>query len=271
MDALLENPADSPLKPAKLGVALVTGGRRGIGRAICLELANRGFDIGFVDRVMDDNVEETLALVADTGRRVHFVLLDISATGTHGAAIEQMAAELGPINCLVNNAGVQVSIRGDMMDVDEEEFDRLVGINLRGTFFLTQAVARQMLAVEAAGAERSIITITSANAHLVSPEKAAYCISKAGLSMAMQNFALRLAEAGIRVHEVRPGLIKTDMTADVYDRYSPGMVNGDLCALRRWGEPSDIAIAIGTLAAGGMPYSTGDIYNVGGGLQVPRL
>lgn len=271
MDALMENVASDRPKAAKLGVALVTGGRRGIGRAICLELANRGFDIGFVDRVMDDNVEETLSLVADTGRLVNFLPLDISATGKHAAIIEQMADQLGPINCLVNNAGVQVSVRGDMMEVDEVEFDRLVGINLRGTFFLTQAVARQMLAANAPAAERSIITITSANAHLVSPEKAAYCISKAALSMAMQNFALRLAEAGIRVHEVRPGLIRTDMTADVYERYSPGMFNGDLCALRRWGEPSDIAIAIGTLATGGMPYSTGDIYNVGGGLQVPRL
>lgn len=271
MDAAMKNPADTPPKRAKLGVALVTGGRRGIGRAICQELAGRGFDIGFVDSVMDDNVEETLALVADTGRRVHFMPLDISATAKHQAVVERMVDKLGPINCLVNNAGVQVSVRGDMMNVDEKEFDRLVGVNLRGTFFLTQAVARQMLDAQMPATERSIITVTSANAHLVSPEKAAYCISKAALSMAMQNFALRLAEAGIRVHEVRPGLIKTDMTADVYERYSPGMLNGDLCALRRWGEPSDIANVIGALATGSMSYSTGDIYNVGGGLQVPRL
>jgi len=271
MHALLENPAEDGPAAAKLGAALVTGGRLGIGRAICLELARRGFDIGFVDRVEDDNVAETLSLIAGTGRRGHFMPLDIAAIDDHAAIVTEMADELGSLNCLVNNAGVQVSVRGDMMDIDRYEFDRLVGVNLRGTFFLTQAIARQMLAVEAPGVERSIITITSANAHLVSPEKAAYCISKAALSMAVQNYALRLAEAGIRVHEVRPGLIKTDMTADVYDRYSPGMLNGDLCALRRWGEPSDIALAIGTLATGAMPYSTGDIYNVGGGLQMPRL
>lgn len=271
MHAPVENPAEDQAAVSKPGVALVTGGRRGIGRAICLELARRGFDIGFVDRVEDESVEETLSLLAGTGRRARFLPLDIAATGEHGAVIARIEDELGTINCLVNNAGVQVSIRGDMMDIDEEEFDRLVGINLRGTFFMTQAVARRMLAAGAPAAERSIITITSANAYLVSPEKAAYCVSKSGLSMAMQNFAVRLAEAGIRVHEVRPGLIRTDMTASVYERYSPAMLNGDLCALRRWGEPSDIARAIGTLATGGMPYSTGDVYNVGGGMHIPRL
>ncbi|MFC3072983.1 3-ketoacyl-ACP reductase [Shinella pollutisoli] len=254
-----------------LGVALVTGGRRGIGRAICLELAGRGFDIAFVDWVEDENVGETIALLAGTGRRAAFFPLDISSIDRHDAVVARIWEEFGPITCLVNNAGIQVSVRGDMLEVDEAEFDRLVSVNLRGTFFLTQAVARRMLAAAAPGVERSIITITSANAHLVSPEKAAYCISKAGLSMAVQAFAVRLAESGIRVHEIRPGLIETDMTAEVYDRYSPGILNGELCALRRWGEPSDIACAIATLATGGMPYSTGDIYNIGGGMQIPRL
>lgn len=254
-----------------LGVALVTGGRRGIGRAICVELATRGFDIAFVDWVEDANVEETLALITGTGRRATFLPLDISRTNDHAALVARLTKEFGPINCLVNNAGVQVSIRGDMLEMNEAEFDRLVAVNLRGTFFLTQAVAREMIASPIAGVERSIVTITSANAHLVSPEKAAYCISKAGLSMAVQTFAVRLAEAGIRVHEIRPGLIETDMTAEVFDRYSPGMLNGGLCALRRWGDPSDIAGAIATLVTGGMPYSTGDIYNIGGGMQIPRL
>ncbi|SHO65760.1 NAD(P)-dependent dehydrogenase, short-chain alcohol dehydrogenase family [Pseudoxanthobacter soli DSM 19599] len=272
MHGIAENGiADLPPQNVRRGTALVTGGRRGIGRAICLALARRGFDIAFVDWVEDGNVDETLSLLATTGRNARFLPLDISLTNQHEAVIAQFADELGPINCLVNNAGIQVSVRGDMLDVDEAEFDRLVGVNLRGTFFMTQAVARRMIAAPAAGSERSIITITSANAHLVSPEKAAYCISKAGLSMAMQTFAVRLAEAGVRVHEIRPGLIETDMTAEVYDRYSPGIRSGDLCALRRWGEPDDIAMAIAMLATGGMPYSTGDIYNIGGGLQIPRL
>ncbi|MEP7456195.1 3-ketoacyl-ACP reductase [Phyllobacterium sp. SB3] len=253
------------------GVALVTGGRRGIGRAVCLELAGRGFDIGFVDLAHDDKVDETLSLVAATGQRVAFFPLDISRTDQHSAVVERVTRDLGAISCLVNNAGIQVSIRGDLLDTTEAEFDRLVGVNLRGTFFLTREVARAMIAEARPEMVRSIITITSANAHLVSPEKGAYCVSKAGLSMAMQTFAVRLADEGIRVHEIRPGLIETDMTADVYERYSPSIESGAICPLKSWGQPSDIAGAIGTLATGGIPYSTGDIYNIGGGMHIPRL
>lgn len=251
-----------------MAVALVTGGRRGIGRAICVELAAKGFDVAVVDH-LEDGAIETIAQVKAAGRRALFLPLDISRTGNHAEILDRVEHELGPVTCLVNNAGVMVSVRGDLLEVDETEFDRLVGINLRGTFFLSQKVARRMLQQPAT--DRSIITITSANAGLVSPEKAVYCVSKAGLSMAMQNFALRLASDGIRVHEIRPGLIVTDMTAEVAAKYTPGIESGALCALRRWGEPSEIARAIGTLATGGMPYSTGDIYNIGGGMHVPRL
>jgi len=162
-------------------------------------------------------------------------------------------------------------VRGDPLEVDEAEFDRLIGVNLRGTYFVTQVVARHMLAAGATDRLRSIITITSANAGLVSPEKGAYCISKAGLSMAMQVFALRLAEVGIRVHEIRPGLIETSMTADVLEQYSPRIEDGSICALRRWGQPEDVAGAIGALATGAIPYSTGDVYHIGGGMQISRL
>lgn len=251
-----------------MAVALVTGGRRGIGRAICTELASKGFDVAIVDHV-EDGAAETIELVKAAGRRALFLPLDISRTDDHAGVLDRVAGRLGPVSCLVNNAGVMVSVRGDLLEVDEAEFDRLVRINLRGTFFLTQAMARRML--QQPGTDRSIITITSANAGLVSPEKGVYCVSKAGLSMAMQNFALRLAVEGIRVHEIRPGLIATDMTAEVKAQYTPGIESGALCALRRWGEPSDIARAIGTLATGAMPYSTGDIYNIGGGMHVPRL
>lgn len=269
-DATKEQPASAKRPRARFGVALVTGGRRGIGRAVCVELAARGFDLAVVDYV-NEGAQETIALVESFGRRARFLPLDISRTNDHAAVLDQASRDLGPITCLVNNAGVMVSVRGDLLDVDEAEFDRLIGVNLRGTFFLTKAVAREMLATPDPIAERSIITITSANAHLVSPEKGAYCVSKAGLSMAMQAFALRLAEGGIRVHEIRPGLIATDMTAEVRAHYSAGIESGALCALRQWGEPSDIAQAIGTLATGGMPYSTGDIYNIGGGMQIPHL
>ena len=252
------------------GVALVTGGRRGIGRAICRAMAAQGFDIALLDIVEDDLAYETLDLVSSSGRKAWFGKHDIANISTHQSMIHKVQAELGAVTCLVNNAGIQVAQRGDLLDCDEADFDRLIGINLRGTFFLTQAVASQMLSVETQR-DRSIITLTSANAHLVSPEKGPYCISKAGLSMAMQQFAVRLAPHGIRVHEVRPGLIRTDMTADVFDRYDPDVRSGKLGLMRRWGEPEDIGVGVAALAAGAIPFSTGDIFNIGGGLQIPQL
>ncbi|MAQ45487.1 3-ketoacyl-ACP reductase [Limimaricola cinnabarinus] len=253
------------------GVALVTGGRRGIGRAICIDLARRGFDIAFLDLEHDDDARQTQAIVEDQGGKAMFVVADIAKTDSMPALVDEVVSHLGPITCLVNNAGVQVSVRGDLLDVDEAEFDRLVNVNLRGTFFVTRAVARHMLAAETPAAHRSIITITSANAGLVSPEKGAYCISKAGLSMAVQNFAMRLAASGIRVHEIRPGLIETDMTAEVRAAYSPRIEDGSICPVRRWGKPDDIAGAIGALASGLIPYSTGDIFHIGGGMQIASL
>lgn len=253
------------------GVALVTGGRRGIGRAICRELARSGFDIAVIDIIDDDSGRETVEMVRQAGRKTLFRQCDISDTGSYNATLDRVEGELGAISCLVNNAGIQVPVRGDLLEVSEEMFDHLININLRGTFFLTQAVARRMVAQTTPAAERSIITVTSANAGLVSPEKGPYCVSKAGLSMASQQFALRLAEEGIRVHEIRPGLIRTNMTVDVYDRYSPLVAAGDICPMRRWGEPEDIARGIATLAMGAMPFSTGDIYNIGGGMQIHQL
>ncbi|RWL44335.1 MAG: 3-ketoacyl-ACP reductase [Mesorhizobium sp.] len=257
--------------PGDRGLAVVTGGRRGIGRAICCELARVGFDIAIVDIVDDENASETVDLVSRLGRNSAFYRRDISETSGNATFVEGLERDLGEITCLVNNAGVQVSVRGDLLDVTEESFDRLIGVNLRGTFFLTQAVARAMLSRPQTTSERSVVTITSANAGLVSPEKGPYCISKAGLSMASQQFAIRLADAGIRVHEIRPGLIQTDMTADVYEKYSSQVEAGELSAIRRWGQPDDIARAVATLAAGGLPFSTGDIYHIGGGMQIHRL
>ncbi|MBX3567483.1 MAG: 3-ketoacyl-ACP reductase [Rhizobiaceae bacterium] len=253
------------------GLAIVTGGRRGIGRAICGELAAAGFDVAVVDLVDDANARATLDAVRSSGRRAGFYQRDIAETAGNADFIARIEGDLGQVACLVNNAGVQVSVRGDLLEVTEQAFDRLIGINLRGTFFLTQAVARAMLSRPQGGLERSIVTITSANAGLVSPEKGPYCISKAGLSMASQQFAIRLAEAGIHVHEIRPGLIQTDMTADVYEKYSVQVDAGQLSAIRRWGQPEDIGRAVATLATGSMPFSTGDIYHIGGGMQLHRL
>jgi NAD(P)-dependent dehydrogenase (short-subunit alcohol dehydrogenase family) len=261
----------APAGRGERGLAIVTGGRRGIGRAICHALASAGFDIAVVDVVDDDHGRETVEIARACGSQAAFYHRDISETASNSDFLLRIEQDLGEIACLVNNAGIQVSVRGDLLDVTEQVFDRLLGVNLRGTFFFTQAVARVMLSRPAPETERSIITITSANAGLVSPEKGPYCISKAGLSMASQQFAVRLADAGIHVHEIRPGLIHTDMTADVYEKYSAQVEAGQLSAIRRWGQPEDIARGVATLAVGSIPFSTGDIYHIGGGMQIHRL
>lgn len=253
------------------GTALVTGGRRGIGRAICKAMALADFDVAVTDVVAPEEAEATLSDIAGAGRKGRYFRRDIAETVDNGAFVEAVERALGPIDCLVNNAGIQVAVRGDLLAVTEESFDRLIATNLRGTFFLTQAVARAMVARTKAPAQRSVITITSANAALVSPEKGPYCISKAGLSMASQQFAVRLAEAGIQVHEIRPGLIRTDMTASVDDTYSPLVESGAISPVRRWGAPEEIAQAVVTLATGALPFSTGDIFHVGGGMHIHRL
>jgi NAD(P)-dependent dehydrogenase (short-subunit alcohol dehydrogenase family) len=267
----VDAPSPKGHEPGHRGVAIVTGGRRGIGRAICRELASACFDLAVVDAVDDDNSNLTVDLLRAAGCNVSFYKRDIAQTEGNSDFISRIEAELGAVTCLVNNAGIQVSVRGDLLDVTEESFDRLLDVNLRGTFFLTQAVAKAMLARSPGRHDRTIITITSANAGLVSPEKGPYCISKAGLSMASQQFALRLADAGICVHEVRPGLIQTDMTADVHERYTSQVESGELSAIRRWGQPEDIARGVAALAVGAMPFSTGDIYHIGGGMQIHRL
>lgn len=257
-------------KPQR-GVAVVTGGRRGIGRAICRELGAAGFDIAMLDIVEDDSSHETMDIIRAFGGGSDFYRRDLSDTAGHRDVVAEIEEKQGAITCLVNNAGIQVSVRGDLLDVTEESFDRLLDVNLRGTFFFTQAVARRMVSRSDAARERSIITITSANAGLVSPEKGPYCIAKAGLSMASQQFALRLADSGIRVHEIRPGLIKTDMTADVYEKYAGPIEAGAVSAIRRWGQPEEIARCVFALATGAIPFSTGDIFNIGGGMQIHRL
>lgn len=248
--------------------ALVTGGRRGIGRAIAFALADVGFDIAINDVVHDATLEETMAGVEARGARVHFVQADISQLESHAAMLDTVEGALGPIGCLVNNAGVQVPARVDLLETTPAVFDRLVGVNLRGTFFLTQETARRMLDDEGEG--RSIITISSINAAMASLEKAPYCISKAALSMSCQLFAVRLAAHGIAVFEIRPGLIRTDMTAEVRDSYGAAIADG-LSPITRWGEPEEVASAAAALATGAMPFSTGGIYNIDGGLQLARL
>ncbi|HWK68131.1 MAG TPA: 3-ketoacyl-ACP reductase [Rhizobiaceae bacterium] len=252
--------------------AFVTGARRGIGRAIAYALADHGFDVVVNDIARDDAAEETLQGLAERGRRAAFVEGDISDIVDHERIVGEAWRSLGPIHCLVNNAGVQTAYRGDMLDVPVESFDRLIGVNLRGSFFLTQRIAKRM-AAEPSGdptrPRRSIIFISSGNAVVATRTQADYCISKSGVSMMSTLYALRLAEYGIAVHEVRPGIIRTDMTADVFDKYDD-WVRSRGFPLSRWGEAEDIGKTVGILAAGLLPYSTGDAFHVDGGIHIRR-
>ncbi|TIS54302.1 MAG: 3-ketoacyl-ACP reductase [Mesorhizobium sp.] len=248
--------------------AIVTGGARGIGLACAEALADAGFDILVAD--LADG--PTKRLIQDiTARDVAFAYhrCDIANLSDHATLVGAAMRAFGRIDCLVNNAGVGAVVRGDLLDLMPENFDRALNINLRGTMFLTQAVAKAMLAAPA-GSIRSIITITSVSAAMASPERADYCISKAGLSMWVKNLALRLAPENIGVFEVRPGIIRTDMTAGVSAKYD-ALIESGLVPAKRWGEAADVGTVVAALACGKFGFSTGSVIDVDGALSVPRL
>ncbi|RWH74138.1 MAG: 3-ketoacyl-ACP reductase [Mesorhizobium sp.] len=248
--------------------AIVTGGARGIGLACAEALADAGFDILVVD--LAEKAGDGLAAdITARGAKFAFHCGDIADLDRHAALVDAAISAFGRIDCLVNNAGIAAVIRGDLLELKPENFDRILGINLRGTVFLSQAVARAMLAAPG-DFPKSIITITSVSAEMASPERADYCISKAGLSMWVKALALRLAPENIGVFEVRPGIIRTDMTAGVTVKYD-ALIDGGLVPAKRWGEAADAAAAVAALAGGKLGFSTGSIINVDGALSVPRL
>lgn len=249
-------------------VAFVTGAARGIGRACAEALAETGFDI-YVADLADQPVAGLEEAITAHGARFAYGRCDIADVASHEATVDDCVAKLGGIDCLVNNAGVGAVVRGDMLSVAPENFDRVMNVNLRGTVFLTNAVARAMLN-SASSHPRSIVTITSVSAEMVSPERADYCVSKAALSMWVKNLAVRLAPENIGVFEVRPGIIRTDMTAAVSDKYDR-LIAGGLVPSGRWGEAGDVASAVAALASGRLGFATGTVVNVDGALSVPRL
>ena len=249
-------------------VALITGARRGIGQGIAFALAAAGFDLVINDLERDADAEATLAGVDARGARASFVAADIADLAAQPGLVDAAFA-FGRLDCLVNNAGVSVLSRGDLLDVAPESYDRCLDVNLRGPFFLTQRIARRML--EQPPPERgprSIITVTSVNAETPSISRGEYCISKAGASMLTKLFALRLAPHGIGVFEVRPGIIRTPMTAPVAERYQREIERG-ITPIARWGEPADVGRAVATAATGGLPFSVGQVIYVDGGLSLP--
>lgn len=252
-------------------VALVTGARRGIGKAIALELADAGFDVAVNDVIASAELDEVVASIRERGVRAIATIADLSKIEEHDAWLRSVEQVLGPIDCLVNNAGVSVLSRGDLLDVTPESYDRCLTINTRGTFFLMQAFAKRAIQrdVSASDHRRSIITITSSNAVAASPQRSEYCVSKAGLSMATTLFSLRLAEQGVAVYEIQPGLIETEMTAPSKGRYD-ALIEQGLTAIKRWGVPQEVAITVRSLATGGLPYSVGQAIRVDGGLLVNK-
>ncbi len=254
-------------------IALVTGGSRGIGFGIASALAAEKWDLVINGVRPESAVGEPLAALRARGVRVAYAPGDVgSASGRDPvlAAAREFAG--GALNLLVNNAGVAPRVRADLLETSEESYDHVLDTNLKGAFFLTQAVARDMVAAKKADAAfpGAIINITSISATVVSINRGEYCIAKAGFAMLTQLFAARLGAEGIPVYEVRPGVIKTDMTAGVTEKYDR-LIAGGLCVQPRWGFPEDVGRAVAALARGDLAYSTGQVVMIDGGLTIPRL
>jgi NAD(P)-dependent dehydrogenase (short-subunit alcohol dehydrogenase family) len=249
-------------------VALVTGGRRGIGKAIALGLAEAGFDVAVADVVASDELEAAAAAIRAKGRKAAAIIGDIGRIETHTELLDAAEATLGPLTTLVNNAGVSVLSRGDLLDVAPESYDRCQAVNTRGTFFLTQEFSRRLLRMRTS-AHRSIIVVSSANAVAASIARGEYCISKAGASMISRLFAARLSNDGIGVYEIQPGFIETDMTAPSKAKYDE-LIEGGLTVIKRFGTPEEVARIAVTLASGLLPYTSGQIIQADGGLLSVR-
>ena len=261
----------------KRPVAFITGASRGIGRGVAIELAKQGWDLAGLSRLFDPNntesgLFEVKQRVEEAGANFLPLQGDVTSIADHGHLLELILEKYGRVDLLVNNAGVAPEKRLDILEATTGSFDRVLGVNLRGPFFLTQRVAQQMILQAKERAERNpaIVFITSISANTSSPSRAEYCISKAGLSMTSAVFADRLAEYGIHVYEVRPGIIKTDMTAPVEAKYDKLLADG-LAPQKRWGLPEDVGKAVAALVSGSFAYSTGAVIEVSGGMNLRRL
>ena len=255
-------------------VALVTGGSRGIGRAISIELAQAGYAVLVNFNENLEAAEETRQQIEKTGATVDICQGDITA-GSHRDLLVQFTMErFGRIDFLVNNAGIAPKVRKDILETEEESFDRILETNLRAPYFLTQRVAREMInLIEAKAIDRAdIVNISSLRSYTAATNYGEYCISKAGLSMLTKLFAVRLAEYGINVYEVSPGLIETDMTSPdhVRDYYNAKLAAG-MAPINRWGRPEEVALAVGAIARNHFPFSTGMVFHTDGGFHLREL
>ncbi|NIA28930.1 MAG: 3-ketoacyl-ACP reductase [Actinobacteria bacterium] len=253
-------------------VALITGAARGIGRRIAERLAENNFDIVIDDVFQQNEITETLDTIRTKGVDVLYVQADISSALDRKRLIDTVRGHFGRLDLLVNNAGVAPKQRLDILEATEESFDRVLGINLKGPYFLTQGVANWMIEQKKETPQRDfkIVNIASLSSYASSPARGEYCISKAGVSMMTKLYADRLAEYDILVYEIRPGIIATDMTHVVREKYDK-LIEEGLLPIKRWGKPDDIAQAVLAMALGYLSYSTGEVINVDGGFHLPRL
>jgi 3-oxoacyl-[acyl-carrier protein] reductase len=253
-------------------VALVTGGTRGIGLGIARALAHDGWDLALGGVRPDEDVADAIEELRRHGRTVVYVRGDVASSDDRARIVATIQERFGTINALVNNAGRAPRVRADLLAASEDSFQELLRTNLQGPYFLTQAIARDQVERRRTDAmfQARIVFVTSVSAEMASPNRGEYCVSKAGLAMAVRLFAVRLAEEGIPVYEVRPGIIATDMTAPVRDAYDRRIADG-LVPERRWGEPADVGRVVAALLRGDAPYATGTVVHVDGGLAIPRL
>jgi NAD(P)-dependent dehydrogenase (short-subunit alcohol dehydrogenase family) len=253
-------------------VALVTGGTRGIGLGCAEHLAAEGFDLA-VNGVRDEKAAAAaLDRVQRHGGKVIYARGDVAHSSDRRRMLAKVQKYFGRLDVLVNNAGVAPRQRLDILETTEENYNRVLDINLKGAFFLTQAVANWMIAQKEndPGYQGCIVNISSISASVASVNRSEYCIAKAGMHMSTKLFAARLGEHHLPVYEIQPGIIRTDMTAGVVEKYDQLIADG-LCLTARWGLPDDVGRAVAVLATGKLPYSTGQVIMVDGGLTIPRL
>lgn len=253
-------------------VALITGGSRGIGLGIAQALVQEGYDVAINGMRPENEVTEVLHRLRSHGTDAIYCQGDVASAAARQQMLDIIRQHYGRLNVLVNNAGVAPKERHDILNATEESYEYVMKTNLQGPYFLTQAVANWMIAQRQADQTFSaqIINISSISATIASVNRGEYCLSKAGMSMMTLLFAARLGEYGIPVYEVRPGVIKTDMTAGVVSKYDQ-LIKDGLCVQPRWGYPEDVGKAVVALAKGAFPYSTGQTIMVDGGLTIPRL
>jgi NAD(P)-dependent dehydrogenase (short-subunit alcohol dehydrogenase family) len=252
-------------------VALVTGGTRGIGLGVARALAAEEFDLALCGRREEGEVAGVLEELRAKGGDVRYFRADVASRDDRDRLVAGLRAAFDGLHLLVNNAGIAPAARADLLEAGEESFDRLIAVNLKGPYFLTQAVARWMTEQnQKPGYQGAIVFVTSVSAEAASPNRGEYCVSKAGLAMTARLFAVRLAGDGIPVYEVRPGIVRTDMTAGVAETYDKRIGEG-LLPQGRWGEPEDVGRMVAALARGDAAYSTGAVIPVDGGFSIPRL